>query len=109
MDKKTTPQLKRRKRMLEQRMGSFTPLMRGSVVELATTCGHDTCRCAQGGAKHKKLYFSVSTHGKTKLLYLGKERAALAKRYADTYKALAELLDEMTLINMELLRRNELE
>ena len=109
MDKKTIQQLKRRKRTLERRMGSLAPLMRGAVVELATTCGHATCRCAQGGPKHKKLYFSVSAKGKTKLIYLGKERAALAKRYADNYKALAQLIDEMTLINMELLRQNELE
>jgi hypothetical protein len=109
MDTKTIQQLKRRKRALEQRMGSLTPLMRGTVVELATTCGHATCRCAQGGEKHKKTYFSVSAKGKTKLIYVGKERAALARRYADTYKALAELIDEMTLVNMELLRRNALE
>jgi len=109
MDTKTLQQLKRRKRTLEQRMGSLTPLMRGTVVELATTCGHATCRCAQGGEKHKKLYFSVSAKGKTKLIYVGKERAALAKRYAHTYKALAELIDEMTLVNMELLRHNALE
>ncbi len=51
----------------------------------------------------------MSTQGKTKLIYVGKERGALAKRYADTYKALAKLIDEMTLINMELLRQNELE
>jgi len=109
MDKKKIQRLKRRKRTLEQRMGLLTPLMRGTVVELATTCGHATCRCAQGGAKHKKIYFSVSAKGKTKLIYLGKERAALAKRYADTYRALAELIDEMTLVNMELLRQNALE
>ena len=109
MDKKEIQQIKRRKRTLEQRMGMLTPVMRGTVVELATTCGHPTCRCAQGGEKHKKLYFSVSAKGKTKLIYLGKERAELAKRYADNYKALAELIDEMTLINMDLLRQNALE
>ena len=109
MDKKKIQQLKRRKRTLEHRMGSLTPLMRGTVVELATTCGHANCRCAQGGPKHKKRYFSLSAKGKTKLIYLGKERAALAKRYADNYKALAKLIEEMTLINMELLRQNQLE
>ena len=109
MDKKTIQQLKRRKRTLEQRMGLLTPVMRGTVVELATTCGHPTCRCVQGGEKHKKLYFSVSAKGKTKLIYLGKERAAVAKHYADNYKALAKLIDEMTLINMNLLRENALE
>jgi hypothetical protein len=72
MDKKTIQQLKRRKRTLEQRMGLLTPVMRGTVVELATTCGHPTCRCAQGGEKHKKLYFSVSAKGKTKSLSVNK-------------------------------------
>ena len=108
MDKKTIHQLKRRKRTLEQRMASFIPLMRGTVVELATTCGNRRCRCAHGD-KHKKLYFSVSAHGKTKLIYLGKERANLARHYADNYKALAAVIDEMTLINMNLLRENALE
>ena len=108
MDKKTIHQLKRRKRALEQRMALLTPLMRGTVVELATTCGNRRCRCAQGD-KHKKLYFSVSAKGKTRLIYLGKERATLARQYADNYKALAALIDEMTRINMNLLRENALE
>jgi hypothetical protein len=109
MDKKKVQQLKRRTRALAQRMASLTPLMRGTVVELATTCGNPRCRCAQGAEKHKKLYFSVSANGKTKLIYLGKERAALARHYADNYRALAQLIDEMTLINMDLLRENALE
>jgi hypothetical protein len=51
----------------------------------------------------------VSAKGKTRLIYLGKQRATLARQYADHYKALAPLIDEMTLINMNLLRENALE
>lgn len=107
MDKKEIQRLKHRKAALEKQMGTLTPLMRGSVVELATTCGNPNCRCAHGD-KHRKLYFSVSDKGKTKLIYLGKERATIAKQYADNYKALAEIIDEMTSVNMDLLKENVL-
>ncbi len=107
MDKKMIEKLKRRKRALEQRMVLLTPLMRGTVVELLTTCGSPRCRCARG-EKHKKLYFSVSVNRKTRLIYLGEERAELARAYADNYKIMTELIDEMTLINMDLLRANAL-
>lgn len=107
MDKKQIQQIKRRKEALEKRMGSLTPVMRGSVVELATTCGNPNCRCARGD-KHKKVYFSVSAKGKTKLIYLGKERAAIAEQYAANYKTIAEIIDEMTSLNMDLLKANVL-
>ena len=103
MDKAKLLRIKKRKRALEKRLGTLTPLMRGSVVELRTTCGQANCRCARGD-KHKKIYFSMSTKGKTKLIYLGKERAAIATQYTANYKALADLVDELTIINMDLLR-----
>jgi len=103
MDKRELQRIKNRKRALEKRLSSLTPLMRGSVVELSTTCGQANCRCARGD-KHKKVYFSMSAKGKTKLIYLGKERAAIAAQYAANYKVLAELVDELTIINMDLLK-----
>ena len=103
MDKKKMQQLRRRRRKLETTMAGLGPLMRGSVVELATTCGNPNCRCARGH-KHKKLYYSMSRKGKTTLVYLGKSRALLARQYSDNYKRLLEIVEEMTTINMQLLR-----
>lgn len=103
MDKKKIQKFKRRLKTLEQKIGTLCPLMRGSVVELATTCGNPNCRCARG-EKHNKCYFSLSSKGKTKLIYLGKSREPLARRYSENYKVLLEIVEEMTTINMELLR-----
>ena len=55
-----------------------------------------------------QIYFSVSAKGKTRLIYLGKDRAAIAAQCAAHYKALAEIVDEMTIINMDLLKANVL-
>ena len=50
----------------------------------------------------------MSAKGKTRLIYLGKERAAIAAQYAANYKVLAELVDELTIINMDLLKADVL-
>ena len=107
MDKRKTGQLKRRRKMLEKQMGALGSLMRGSVVELGGTCGNPNCRCARGH-KHKKYYYSMSKKGKTRIIYLGKSREPLARQFSDNYKTLLEIVEEMTMINMELLRADAL-
>ncbi len=103
MYKRNSQQLKNRMRTLKRRMAALGPLMRGSVVELRATCGNPNCRCARG-RKHKKYYYSVSRKGKTKIIYLGKSRELLARQYTESYRALLEIVEEMTMINMELLK-----
>ncbi len=103
MHKRTTQKLKNRMRTLKRRMAALGPLMRGSVVELKATCGNPNCRCARG-QKHKKYYYSMSRKGKTKVIYLGKSREPVARQYSENYRALLEIVEEMTMINIELLK-----
>jgi hypothetical protein len=104
MDKRKIQKLKQRLRTLKRKMAGLGPVMRGSVVELAGKCGNPKCRCARGGEKHARFYFSMSTKGKTRIIYLGKKREPFAREYSENYKALLEIVEEMTTINMELLR-----
>ena len=46
----------------------------------------------------------MSIEGRTRLIYLGAERAKTARRYVANYRKLAALVDEMTLLQMELLK-----
>ena len=69
------------------------PVMRGSVTMM--------------GKRHKQPYFSVSVKGKTKVIYLGSNRAKKAKQYADNYGRLMELVEEMTMLNMEILKQEK--
>lgn len=107
MDKKKIQQLKRRRKLLGKKMMGLGPIMRGSVVELGTTCGNANCRCARG-EKHRQYYFSLSRKGKTKIIYLGKSREAIAREYSENYKTLTDIIEEMTTINMELLKAGAL-
>lgn len=81
----------RRLRTLHRQMANLGPLMRGTVVTL--------------GPK-RQLMFSLNKDKKTHLLYLGKSREARARLYSVNYKRLLAIVEEMTIINMQLLKEH---
>lgn len=91
MSKKEIAKMKRRVRALQRRMSELGPVMRGSVVLI--------------GTRNKQFYFSLNKAGKTRLIYLGKKRVNRAREYSDNYKKLLEIIEEMTMLNMELLKQ----
>ena len=86
--------LKQRVNELLVELRNIGPVMRGSVTEI--------------GNKNKQPHFSVSIKGKTKLIYLGVQRVAKAQQYSDNYKRLMDIIQEMTLLNMEILKQEGL-
>ena len=92
MDKKELAKMKRRVKTLQNQLGQLGPLMRGSVVVI--------------GTRNKQPYFSLNKNKKTRLIYLGKKREDKAREYSQNYKKLLEIVEEMTIINMELLKEN---
>ncbi len=68
---------------LQAEMGSIGPLIRGSIVSL---------RIGTSKKKYPSLYFSVNMNGKTKLIYLGEKRLALAKRLNQNYLKLRRII-----------------
>jgi hypothetical protein len=83
-------QTRERLAAVQAEIQTIGPVMRGSVTVM--------------GTRHKQPYFSVSIKGRTRLIYLGEERAETARQYAANYRRLAELVDEMTLLHMRLLK-----
>lgn len=82
--------LKSRVLELQIQLCELGPIMRGSVTMI--------------GNKRKQPHFSVSMKGRTKLIYLGVKREAQAQEYTDNYKRLMEIVQEMTLVNIEILK-----
>jgi hypothetical protein len=73
-------------------MKALGVVMRGSVVVI--------------GVRNKQPYFSLNKNGKTQLIYLGKKREGRAREYSENYRRLREIVEEMTTINMTLLKRD---
>ena len=92
MDAKELTKMKRRVKLLQNQLGKLGPVMRGSMVVI--------------GTRNKQPYFSLNKNKKTRLIYLGKKREDKAREYSDNYKKLLEIVEEMTIINMELLKEN---
>ena len=92
MDKHEIARIKRRVKTLQRQLGRLGPVMRGSVVVI--------------GTRNKQPYFSVNKDGRTQLIYLGKKREKLARQYSANYKKLRDIAEEMTILNMKLLKQN---
>ena len=75
---------------LQEEMRKLGPVMRGSVTHM--------------GTRHKQPYFSVGIRNKTKVIYLGDKRAETAREYVDNYRRLLRIVEDMTILNMELLK-----
>ena len=95
METKELKEIRRKIRNVRKEMSKIGPVMRGTVVVI--------------GTRNKQPYFSLNKDKKTKLIYLGRKREPMAREYSANYKRLLEIVDEMTLINMELLKNEPTE
>jgi small-conductance mechanosensitive channel len=92
MDKREIAKMKRRVRTLQRQLCELGPVMRGSVVLI--------------GTRNKQFYFSLNKDKKTHLIYLGKKRVEFAKEYSGNYEKLLEIVEEMTILNMKLIKED---
>jgi hypothetical protein len=92
MDKREMARIRKRIRTLQRHLCGLGPVMRGSVVVI--------------GTRNKQPYFSLHKEGKTQLIYLGKRRQERAKAYSANYKKLRDIVEEMTILNMRLLKED---
>ena len=84
--------IQRRVQKLQVELGQLGPIMRGSVVVI--------------GTRNKQPYFSLNKDKRTHLIYLGQKRVASARHYSKNYKRLLAIVEEMTILNMELIKRD---
>ena len=92
MAKREIAVMKKRMATLRRQLEAVGPVMRGSVVVI--------------GTRNKQPYFSLNKDKKTRLIYLGKKREALARQYSENHKKLLAIVEEMTIINMKLLKED---
>ena len=74
------------KRVAEQ------PLLRGSLVQMARTCGKTGCRCQQG-EKHVSLYLAIRRGRKRTMIYIPSALEETVRQWVETGREVEELLD----------------
>ena len=107
--RKPTLALRQRKAALLRQASLPSDLLRASFVERYGPCGKPNCRCHQG-EKHGPFYYltqCLAVGQVKKFLLKGPAQQACARQGIAHFNEFYELLEELSQINGELLRRGE--
>jgi hypothetical protein len=108
MAEPTTSDLKRRRRQLLRKLPPLDAVLRGSLIERYKRCGNPNCKCAQGRGHGPKYYLSVSYPGRSPQMdYVPQAAHAQVSEHLANFAQVREILEEISEINHELLRRRE--
>lgn len=101
------PPLERQARSrLLQLLSNGQGLIRGTLSQRTRTCGTPGCKCARG-EKHSSLYLVVSLNGKYKQICIPRALEAEVRSWVGQYQRAQELLEELSLLQLEKLLKRE--
>jgi hypothetical protein len=86
---------------------SEQPLLRGSLVERARSCGKPTCRCRQGQL-HRSLYLATRHQGRRALLYIPRALEETVRLWVQNGRSLSQQLQALHQLQLDqLLQRKQ--
>lgn len=108
MQNRSTSSLRRRRRTLLRRLPNLEAILKGSLIERYKRCGKPGCKCARGRGHGPKYYLSISRTGqRPQMDYVPQEYLDQVREYLANHRLVREILDEISQINQELLRRRK--
>jgi len=108
--RKSTLALRERKERLLHLLKLSPDSVRASFVERYSACGKRHCSCRQGGQKHGPFYYLTQCLGVgqvNKFMLKISVQKQTAKNVIQRYRQFQALLEELSQLNTELLRREE--
>ena len=108
MASRTAQRLTVRREKLVAQLSELGPVLRASLIERFTQCGKAGCKCMQG-AKHGPAYYLTVSYakGKTQQVYVSKDLKPVAEMWVRNYHQAMTVLEEISSINLELIRLKE--
>ncbi len=108
MTEKPSSALRKRRKLLLGKLPPLESVLRGSLIERYKRCGKPGCKCADGPGHGPKYYLSVSFPGRAPQMdYVPQSDYAEVSERVANYHRIREILEEISEINRELLRRRE--
>jgi hypothetical protein len=101
--------LQARRGRLAARLSDLEETLRGVLLSEGRRCSSEGCRCRRGELHGPYTYLAVYTGGRSRAIYVPSGVQAAAARHVELTQRNEELLAEISLINLELLRRRALE
>ena len=106
----STLALRQRKAHLVRSFKAPPHLLHASLLERFLKCGKASCQCHSGGPKHGPFFYLNRCFAKGQLqslLLKSQDQVEQARQSLLAYTQAQEVLDEISQINYELLRRGE--
>jgi hypothetical protein len=106
----STLALRQRKARLLDSFELSPQILHASLVERFLKCGKANCHCHTGGPKHGPFFYLNRCFAKGQmqsLLLKSLDQVDQARQSVDAYAQVQRMLDEISQINHELLRRGE--
>jgi len=94
-------------RMLQHRLkqrATTAPVLAASFGQYTHRCGRPTCRCHHGGPLHVGQHLTFKEAGKTRSVYVPKERLPEVRTWLAEHQRLKTLLHQIHLLSAALLR-----
>lgn len=95
--------LHRKRLSLSQRLAACKTLVKGSLVINRRRCGKARCRC-QNGELHESFAFTYKEAGKSVLIHVPEHLKTEAQQAQHDYRKLKALVEELSAVNVELLK-----
>ena len=102
-------QLLARRRRLASGLSEPERTLRGSLLREGRQCSSERCRCHRGELHGPYTYLAVYLDGRSRTLYVPQAFAEVTASHVQDTQHNEALLGEISLINLELLRRRALE
>jgi hypothetical protein len=97
--------LKARAKLLVE-LGTLSHLLHGSWVERYSVCSRANCKCHRGERHGPRHYLVVNEAGRQRQKYIPNSQADIAVKGIAQYRRLQEIADQITQLNLALLREN---
>lgn len=110
LGKLSVARLRSRRQQLARRLRSPETTLFGSLIIQGRRCGREGCRCAAGELHGPYIYVTLrKPRGRSGLLYVPAELADAVRGRLELTAQMQAVLEEISAINLELLRRRKLD
>ena len=106
MSNPNTDKLLKKRQQLLASILELQDALHGSIVERYTTCQRPNCRCHKGEKHGPRFYLSVNESGHQRQKYIRTADLPKARQGVANYHKIQELLDQVTRLNLEILRND---
>ncbi len=94
-----------------RRLPDLRQVLRGTLIERYRRCGDQTCHCARpGDPGHGPAHLLMVTlgPGKTTVVYVPVKHREKVKEWVENFREAREILEKISTMNRELLRKGRL-